>query len=310
MAREKLGDILIRAGLLDEIGLQRALNEQARWGGQLGRYLVELGLISEEILVRALSTQYKIPAVSLDPHRMDIGVGRLIPREICERNGLIAFRAEPQKKFVDVAMSDPSNPDSIDEVRVATRYNVHPYIAAPTVIDKAISYVFYGDVAIGGEMDLSPTSQLRLDSRGSELLHRDPGEAQSGVAGDAPGDSSHGTSTSLSAVEAPAPELDVQVSVGDGGDAPRAAEPPASVDLPSPPTGENFHITLDVPAVDKEDIAKKDLSERLSRIEATLTRKRGLLREILESLDRKGIFTKDELRKITSGGGGGGGSGG
>ena len=68
--------------------------------------------------------------------------------------------------------------------------------------------------------------------------------------------------------------------------------------------------SLDVPAVDKEDIAKKDLSERLSRIEATLTRNSGLLRAILESLARKGIFTKDELRKITSGGGGGGGSGG
>ena len=56
MAKDNLAEILMRANLLDEVGLERAQIEQKRWGGSLGRHLVHLGLITEETLVRALSS--------------------------------------------------------------------------------------------------------------------------------------------------------------------------------------------------------------------------------------------------------------
>jgi hypothetical protein len=271
MAREKLGDILIKAGLLDEMGLQRALNEQQRWGGQLGRYLVELGLITEETLVRALSTQYKVPAVSLDPHRMDVKIGKYIPRDICERNGLCSFRADPKKKFLDVAMCDPSNLDAIDEVRVATKYNVRPHIAAPTVIDKAISFIFYGEMSIGNEMDLSPESNLRLDPAGSELIHMAKGE-----------------------------KMEVKVNLQDQ-TAMAAGQDPDAEPVKIPDVGEEgsaFHLTLDVPAVDKAKIKRQSAEEQLDRLEATVTRNTAILRTLLETMARKGLFTRQEIRKI------------
>jgi hypothetical protein len=268
MARERLGDILIKAGLLDELGLQRALNEQQRWGGQLGRYLVELGLITEETLVRALSTQYKVPAVALDPHRMDVKVGKFIPRDICERNGLICFRADTEKKFLDVAMGDPSNLDAIDEVRVATKFNVRPHIAAPTVIDKAISFVFYGEMSIGGEMDLSPESNLRLDSAGSELVKKAEG----------------------------ASKMEVKVSLAEQQAMVTGQE--EVVKLPDPKDAESFHVTLDVPSVDKDRLKRQSLEDQLARIEATVTRNTAILRSLLETMARKGLCTRQEIRKI------------
>ncbi len=274
MAREKLGDILIKAGLLDEMGLQRALNEQQRWGGQLGRYLVELGLITEETLVRALSTQYKVPAVSLDPHRMDVKIGKTIPRDICERNGLCCFRADAKKKFLDVAMSDPSNLDAIDEVRVATKYNVRPHIAAPTVIDKAISFIFYGEMSIGNEMDLSPESSLRLDSAGSELVKKAKGEKMEVRV-------SLQEQTAMAAGHDPDPEPVVKIpDVGEEGSA--------------------FHLTLDVPVVDKAKLKRQSAEEQLDRLEATVTRNTAILRALLETMARKGLFTRQEIRKIIS----------
>jgi hypothetical protein len=309
MPREKLGEILIRAGYLTQEGLQQALNEQTRWGGQLGRYLVELGLVSEEILVRALSTQFKVTAVALEPHRVDIKTARLIPQDICERNNLIAFRFDDGKKFIDVAMSDPSNLDAIDEVRVATKLNVRPYIAAPTAVDRAISYVFYGDVAIGGALDLSPDSDLRLDTS-SQLQRKARGEA-----GPPPPPSPDG-STGPAANEIPA--LDVKVSVS-----PQTAKPtdvptpPPPVSLPptappSPPEGkltspielpkpvkdDGFHISMNVPAVDKEALTKKSFEDLLAQLDATVNRNSNLLKELLEALARKGLFTKGEVRRI------------
>ena len=307
MPREKLGEILIRAGYLTEDGLQVALNEQQRWGGQLGRYLVELGLISEEILVRALSAQYKVTAVALDPHRLDLRTARLVPQEICERNNLICFRMDPEKKFVDIAMSDLSNLDAVDEVRVATKCNVRPYIAAPTAIDRAISFVFYNDVStnVGGEIDLSPESDLRAD-RSSELLRRAQGKPPRQV----------GRSSTPSATEMPA--LDLKVSISPSADAP--PPPPVarpqmqsvslptpiqegsreSIELPSPVRDEGFHITMDVPAVDKELLAQKTVEAVLAQLDAMVTRNSAIIKALLEALARKGLFTKDEIRRILS----------
>src|SRR5689334_9700864 len=61
MARKRLGEILIQAGVLDEARLNVALREQQRWGGPLGRKLIELHLIREEDLVQALAFQLNIP---------------------------------------------------------------------------------------------------------------------------------------------------------------------------------------------------------------------------------------------------------
>ena len=46
--------------------LKAALAEQSKWGGKLGEILVRMSLVSEDILVRALSKQLNIPAVNLD----------------------------------------------------------------------------------------------------------------------------------------------------------------------------------------------------------------------------------------------------
>ena len=49
--------MLIEAGVLTEQALRVALKEQQRWGGSLGRTVVEMKLVSEHDLVRVLSQQ-------------------------------------------------------------------------------------------------------------------------------------------------------------------------------------------------------------------------------------------------------------
>ena len=61
MARKKLGEILIEAGLLDETQLRVALGEQKRWGGTIGRVLIDMRIVEENALVAALSRQLTRP---------------------------------------------------------------------------------------------------------------------------------------------------------------------------------------------------------------------------------------------------------
>src|SRR5690606_21999353 len=140
MARKKIGEILVDAGLLDDAGLRRALAEQKRWGGALGAILVELRLVSEDVLVSALSQQLNFPVVQLDGINVSREVLALVPSELADRHRLVPFARDG--KFLDVAMSDPTNLGIIDELRIRTQLNVRTYLAGPKAIDRALSRLY------------------------------------------------------------------------------------------------------------------------------------------------------------------------
>jgi len=158
MARKRIGEILVEAGLLDEDGLRAALLEQRRRGGPLGRALVDLKLVPEDTLVLALSRQLAVPTVDLDAIEIPQHVVELVPGELAETHGLMPF-AQPMK-FLDVAMSDPNNLHVIDELRVRTHLNVRTHLAGPKAIERALAH-YYGRGLLRGRrrdtLNLPPT---------------------------------------------------------------------------------------------------------------------------------------------------------
>jgi type IV pilus assembly protein PilB len=136
MPRKRLGEILVQAGVLDETKLRVALNEQRRWGGPLGRILVDMKLCSEDAMVQALSQQLNFPTIDLDAARIKNDVLDLLPPELAEHHSVIPFNV--QGKFLDVAMADPTNLGIIDELRIRTRLNVRPYLCGPKMIERAL----------------------------------------------------------------------------------------------------------------------------------------------------------------------------
>src|SRR5262249_41246294 len=120
MARKRLGELLILAGVIDDAGLGVGLRQAQRWGGALGRGVVDLGLVREPDLVRALSMQLAIP-VAPDLLKIKIypNVLNLMPEEFCLEHSIIPFQHEG--KFVDVALCDPTNLSILDEVRIRTK---------------------------------------------------------------------------------------------------------------------------------------------------------------------------------------------
>ena len=141
MGRKKLGEMLVEAGVLSESSLRAALNEQRRWGGTLGRQLVEMKLISESELVRVLSLQLNLPTIDLDKVQIPQAVLDLVPVDVAEDNNVLPF-AQPMK-FLDVAMVDPTNLGVLDELRIRTQLNIRPYLAGPRMIERALGK-FYG----------------------------------------------------------------------------------------------------------------------------------------------------------------------
>ncbi len=141
MARKKLGEILIEEGVLDESRLRAALIEQQRWGGPLGRLLVEMRLVEEQAMVGALSRQLHVPTVDLDGVEIPQAVLDLVPGELAEQHSVMPF-AQPMK-FLDLAMTDPTQLGIIDELQIRTRLNVRAFLAGPKAVERALSR-YYG----------------------------------------------------------------------------------------------------------------------------------------------------------------------
>lgn len=145
--KKRLGDFLLEEGLIDKFQLASALAEQKKWGGRLGKHLIELGILSEEVLVKVLSKLLALPSVD---------VGRLsIPRHVveyvqvrtAEKYNVIPIGIEDapgSKKTIIVAMSDPTNLPALDELRFTTGCAVRPVVSGDTSIERAIRTYYYG----------------------------------------------------------------------------------------------------------------------------------------------------------------------
>ena len=60
----RIGDLLVEAGAITEEELQEALAYQKENGGCIGNVIMELGFISQELLITVLTTQMGIDTLS------------------------------------------------------------------------------------------------------------------------------------------------------------------------------------------------------------------------------------------------------
>jgi Type II secretion system (T2SS), protein E, N-terminal domain len=153
MAQIKLGELLLKANVLQEGQLRAALAEQAKWGGKLGEILVRMDMLSEDILVRALAKQLAIVALDLDAVK-DIPqyVLSRVPLQMARDLAVLPVQLRDDGKTLVVAIADPLNVRQLDELRAVTRCRIVSTVAGRTAIARAIAR-FYEKSAELGEME-------------------------------------------------------------------------------------------------------------------------------------------------------------
>ncbi len=136
----RLGELLVKRGLITAAQLAKAQEEQAASGGALSAMLVKSGAISETDLAACLQKEYRLSLV--DPSAMNLPneVLRLIPATLVQRHHLIPINLSGSS--LTVAMSDPSNLVAINEVKFLTGYDVKVAVACVSSITAAIEQHF------------------------------------------------------------------------------------------------------------------------------------------------------------------------
>ena len=161
----RLGEALVRDGILSEEELSRALTDQRSSGGMLGQMLVDQGVISHAVLVRTLAKCLGLRGVQLRHGLIDPALLPLIGRETAEK-----LRAIPLFKVRDeltVAMAEPQSLTTIDRLRQLTGLRIRPVLATEANILEFSGKYAKGDVNIDAFLTSLTNSDVEVIERES-----------------------------------------------------------------------------------------------------------------------------------------------
>lgn len=133
---DKLGDILVREGLISPEQLKRALQEQKSTGMRLGYTLVKLGFIEETEVTKMLARQYRMPAVDLSRFEVDPKILKLITPDVAIKHTVLPLKREG--RTLTIAIADPNNVTAIEDIKFITRCDIFPVIAGEYTLRNAI----------------------------------------------------------------------------------------------------------------------------------------------------------------------------
>ena len=139
--RKKIGQLLCEKSYLDETALELGLAEQKIEHIPLGQILVNLKHITQHQLNEVLALQAGIEKIDLTDVSIKPEVITLVPAELVSKHSILPLRHENGR--LAVAMTNPFQPNVVEDLRLVAGYPVKRYYAEPAQLENSI-LKFYG----------------------------------------------------------------------------------------------------------------------------------------------------------------------
>jgi len=135
--RNRIGEILLKARVLDEMQLRSALAQHDQWGGRLSRIITDMGIAKEDTLTEAIAQGLGLQRVQLGTAK-DVGAMARLDVGFAEQKGIFPVSLRDNGKTLVLAMADPTDLQTIDQVAARSRTRVVPVVAGDREIQNAI----------------------------------------------------------------------------------------------------------------------------------------------------------------------------
>ncbi len=145
----RLGQLLVKAGVVSEKQLADAVEVHRATGSPLGRVLVDLGYATQGAVLSVMAKQIGIEYIDFAEKRPEPGAVAIVPKELALRYTLMPV--EIREGVLVVAMADPQNVLALDDVRIITKREIKPAISTKDDILAAVEE--YYKVAEQTDMD-------------------------------------------------------------------------------------------------------------------------------------------------------------
>lgn len=149
----RLGEILLKEGLITQTQLDEALRFQKLSNRTIGDIVVDKGFVSEKDVANALAKQLDIPFASLQDGSLtpsgEEGLEKLVPATFARKQ--LVLTLSKHLKSLTVALANPLDLLTIDNLKKITGCEINPIIATKSDIREAIDR-FYGERDLLKEM--------------------------------------------------------------------------------------------------------------------------------------------------------------
>ena len=148
---QKIGEILVHAGKIDENKLNSALAEQKKSNEKIGQVLISLGAIDEDDFITAFSMQmgYR-KADNFLLLEADQDAVALIPEDFARTNSVLAVKKSD--KAITIVMEDPEDIATIDSVKRLTGLDPDIVVGGTELLNKAMDQL-YGEITKAGQVE-------------------------------------------------------------------------------------------------------------------------------------------------------------
>jgi type IV pilus assembly protein PilB len=164
---ELVADLLSATGLIPEDKL--ALVRGAAGQGSLSHALVEHGVATSQGIALTVAARYQMPLVDLPIVGVDEEAAKQIPLHVLER--VVAIPYALTDGVLRIAVADPGNVNSIDELRIATRHQVELAVAAREDIVTEIRRLVRASEAFGARAAVEEelAAEVEEEEEGDDL---------------------------------------------------------------------------------------------------------------------------------------------
>jgi type IV pilus assembly protein PilB len=143
---ELVADLLEATGLIAGDKLA-SIRGRAKQGGSFAQALLDEGAASPEGIARTLASRFHLPFVDLPLAGVAEDAAKELPIHVMER--VIAVPYALEGNVLRVAVADPGNVHAIDELRLATRFQLELAVASREDIENEIRRLLRASEAFG-----------------------------------------------------------------------------------------------------------------------------------------------------------------
>ncbi|MEN6332653.1 MAG: ATPase, T2SS/T4P/T4SS family, partial [Phycisphaerales bacterium] len=130
--RMHLGEILFKAGLVEKQALINAIKTAKTSNKRLGQVLIDLGLINEDTLAKAIAKQFGLKYVDVETAQIPPDAAKIIPEDLIKRHNILPLSVANGR--LKVIIGDPMDLDMMDSVRLRLNKELECYVANPKKI--------------------------------------------------------------------------------------------------------------------------------------------------------------------------------
>lgn len=166
---QKIGQILIAEGIINESDLNAALEISLQTNQHLGTVLMRQNKLTKEQLGKSLSKQFNMPYISLADERKNIPqeIVEMLPEEFIKDHRVFPVKREGNNLIV--AMVDPSSRRTLDEITFITGLRTKAFVTTALEFQEALSGGVEEDSSSGLMAEMSMAS-LKLDNLTDETI--------------------------------------------------------------------------------------------------------------------------------------------